>query len=570
MDKFIIKPASKGKVNIAKQVSVKLYGVSWRLGTSRTVPDKKEYIDDAKNYIDKYIETRSGWSLSQLVDTYPKQYKKALDRTSGEKAVLTYRQAVKELIPYLRTKVDSNTLYSRINSLRHFGDLFNLNGLDVTSISAEEINRILIKKHEMLGSKSLATFDTSLASFRHLFNFLDKKGYTETNLLIDYRIERPDIVRVNSRERKHYKENELDYIYECLDDNRHLITDPEYFVKLRHDIRKGSLVDPQYYKAHYKVRRILQVVMETGLRQGEVIMLRKAALNGAITLNYEIDFTSELWKELEKSYNKMIYDEPYSSILESGKLDELHVGNIHEMYPEARRFTYADKVRFMNTLKFLDKFLDDDLVYWKDFGWSNPMYGDHHVSRRNKGSVGLSKIVSYDTDIFWLKDAIPDHVAELIVVDTITKDVDAEGKVYIRSKGGAKTDSGTGRRVPLSKRARITFVKVWRDILALEQPDPEKIDYLFLNPVSKFYDPSAVSNAWTKLNRKMVKYKPDLPTLSPHKLRHSYITIKAKSAVTMGDLVKLRDEVGHMRLSTTMDVYVGRDKAHLDPNKSDL
>src|SRR5699024_10439783 len=147
--------------------------------------------DEAKNYINRYIETRKGWSLSQLVDTYPKQYKKALDRTTGEKAILTYRQAVKELIPYLRNEVSTNTLYNRINTLKHFGDVYDLNPLDITVLSAEEVNRLLIKKHESLGATSYGTFDSSLAAFRWLFKFLSEKGYTDTDYLQDFKIKRP-------------------------------------------------------------------------------------------------------------------------------------------------------------------------------------------------------------------------------------------------------------------------------------------------------------------------------------------------------------------------------------------
>lgn len=570
MDKFIIKPTSKGKVNVSKQISVKLYGVSWRLGTSRTVPNIKSDIDNAKNYIDQYIETRKGWTLSQLVDTYPNQYKKALDRTTGEKAVLTYRQAVKELIPYLRSEVSTNTLYNRINTLKHFGDLYDLNPLDVTLLSAEEVNRLLIKKHESLGATSYGTFDSSLAAFRWLFKFLNEKGYTDTNYLQDFKIKRPRLVKVEENLRSYYEEFEMDFIYECLDDNRHLILDDKYFIELRRDIRKGLIVDPQYYKAHYKVRRILQIVMDTGLRQVEVITLRKSALNGVVQLNKEIDFTSKLWNDLEKIYNELIHMEPYEYILSSGKIEYLHTENLHEMYPEARKFTYADKLRFLNTLKFLDKFEDNKLIKWSDFGWRNPLHGDRKLSRRNKKSVGLGKIVGYDTDIFWLADAIPNFEASIVVISTVTKDVDSSGKVYIRAKEGAKTDSGTSRLVPVDKRARMTFVKLWRDILTLEQSDPEKIDWLFLNPIGSLYDPSAVANAWTKLNKKMTKYKPDLPILTPHNLRHSYITLKARESQTMGDLITLRNQAGHRHLSTTLDVYVGRPKGYVDTSKSDI
>src|SRR5699024_3833046 len=146
-----------------------------------------------------------------------------------------------------------------------------------------------------LGATSHATFDSSLAAFRWLYECLSEKGYTNTNYLQDFKIKRPRLIKAEKNIRSYYEEFEMDFIYECLDDNRHLITDENYFIELRRDIRKGLLVDPQYYKAHYKVRRILQVVMDTGLRQGEVITLRKSALNGVVQLNKEIDFTSKLW-----------------------------------------------------------------------------------------------------------------------------------------------------------------------------------------------------------------------------------------------------------------------------------
>ena len=38
--------------------------------------------------------------------------------------------------------------------------------------------------------------------------------------------------------------------------------------------------------------------------------------------------------------------------------------------------------------------------------------------------------------------------ASIVVISTVTKDVDSNGKVCIRAKEGAKTDSGTSRGVP--------------------------------------------------------------------------------------------------------------------------
>ncbi|WP_373739978.1 tyrosine-type recombinase/integrase, partial [Jeotgalibaca porci] len=102
------------------------------------------------------------------------------------------------------------------------------------------------------------------------------------------------------------------------------------------------------------------------------------------------------------------------------------------------------------------------------------------------------------------------------------------------------------------------------------QSDPTKIDYLFLNPNGKLYERTSVTNPWSKLIKKMTKHREDLPALTPHSLRHSFITKKAQESNSMGDLIRLRDEVGHKKLDTTMDVYVQRAKGFIDRTKSDL
>src|SRR5699024_12687630 len=102
----------------------------------------------------------------------------------------------------------------RINSLKYFGEEFGLNDLDVTLLSAEEVNRLLVKKHESLGAKSHATFDSSLAAFRWLYEFLSEKGYTNTNYLQDFKIKRPRLIKAEKNIRSYYEDCEMDFIYE--------------------------------------------------------------------------------------------------------------------------------------------------------------------------------------------------------------------------------------------------------------------------------------------------------------------------------------------------------------------
>lgn len=573
MSKFKIKPVGKGKVNISKQVSCRLYGVSWRLGTSQTVINDENEIEAAKVYINQYIEKRKGWSLSQLVDAHPNQYRRALNRKTGSKAVVTYRTAVADMPDYLRSHVSSNTVYNRIRTLERFGKLYDLNGIDVTLLTAEEVNRLLLKYHESLNTKSPASFDSSLSAFRWLYRYLKAKGYTDRDYLEDYKVERPTILKTtaDSDERTYYDDHELEFIYTCLDDNRHLNTDPVYFKDLRRDIRAGKVKDDyQYYMAHFKVRRVLQLMIDTGMRSGEVITLRKSALNGVVQLNRPIDFQSKLWRELEVHYENLIDEEPFMSILESVKVEDITIENISSLYPKYKRLSVNERMRLLNTMRFIKRFDDPDLTYWADFEWRNLLNGDRQISKRNPRSMNISNILTMDKDIFWLADAIPGYDSSLIVISTVTKDVDDKGKVYLRAKDGAKTKAGSRRLVPLNKRARDTIVKLWRDILTLEQPVPDKIDQLFLNQEGKLYEPSAITNSWTKLLKKMLKQRPDLPKLTPHGLRHSYITKRAREAVTIGDLMNLRDNVGHGNFSTTTDVYGGRSKGHVDISKSDI
>lgn len=571
MGDFKIKPVGVDKVNITRQVTCRLYGVSWRFGTSRTVKNDKKEIAKAKLYINSYINERMGWSLSQLVDAYPERYKRALDRKTGERAVLTYKQAVADLTPFLRENVSTNTLYAHTRALERFGRLYELNSRDVTLLTAEEVNRLLLKHHKSLNTTSTATFDSSLAAFKWLFKYLKAKNYIPSNPLLIYKMERPilSVDNMYPTDRKYYDSHELDFIYKCLDDSRHLGKVYREPSDTSLDA-KGTDDDPRYYKAHYKIRRVLQLMIDSGLRSGEVLTLRKTALNGLVLLSKNIDFESKLWDKLEEYHDELVDSEPWKSILKEIEPVDVTVENLVNHYPEFNRLTSGGKVLVTNTAKFIAKFDDPSVLKWEDFEWRNYLHGDRRLSRRNRGTIGISDLFTLKGDIFWLADALPGYDASLIVTSTITKDVDEDGNVYIKAKDGAKTSSGTRRIVTLNKRSRDTIVKVWRDILALEQSDPTKIDYLFLNPNGKLYEPTSVTNAWSKLIKKMTKHREDLPALTPHSLRHSFITKKAQESNSMGDLIRLRDEVGHKKLDTTMDVYVQRAKGFIDRTKSDL
>ena len=311
-------------------------------------------------------------------------------------------------------------------------------------------------------------------------------------------------------------------------------------------------------------------MLDTGLRSGEVAVLRKRALYGVVILDSEIDFESTLWLDLEDIYDDLMHDSVYVDILRAYPLSKINIGNLGDFYKPALRFSFEEKTGFINTLKFLDRFESEDLVYWCDFDFKRWHGGDVAPTKRNLRSISFVDIVSIDKDIFWMADAMPGIYAELIVEATISKGINEFGVVYWFVKEGAKTDSGSDRVIPLNKRARDTISKVWRDIIKLEQSDTKKIDYLFLNQEGKLYDPSAITNAWTKLNNKLKKIRPTLPTLSPHKLRHSYLTHRAKNTKTMDELIELRDEAGHRHLSTTLDVYVHRSKGYSDTSKSSL
>lgn len=568
MGNFKIKPVGIDKVNITKQVSVRLYGVSWRFGTSRTVKNDRESIESAKLYINDYINQRTNWSLSQLVDAYPERYQRALDRKTGERAVLTYKQAVSDLTPYLRENVSSNTLYAHTRALERFGRLYGLNGLDVTLLTAEEVNRLLLKHHKSLNTTSSATFDSSLAAFRWLFKYLYANGYIPSDPLLLYKMERPSIPRdaVDKGERRFYDAHELDFIYKCLDDSRHLA--PVY--RDSSDLPlKDKDGDYKYYKAHYKVRRVLQLMIDTGMRSGEVLTVKKSHLNGVVLLSNDIDFSGKLWANLEGWYDELTLQEPWESILEAVKVGEL-IDNLPHVYPRFARLSSGEKALVTNTARFMAKYDDPDLLKWSDFGWRNYLHGDRRLSRRNRGTIGISDLFTLPGDIFWLADALPMFDSSLVVTSTITKDVDDKGKVYVKAKDGAKTKAGSSRIVPLNKRARDTIVKTWRDILALEQSEPGLIEELFLNPLGKLYEPTSITNAWTKLVKKMKKERDDLPVLTPHGLRHSFITLKAQQAQGMGDLVRLRDQVGHGSITTTLDIYAQRAKGSVDASKSDL
>lgn len=204
---------------------------------------------------------------------------------------------------YLRSHVSYNTLYNRSRTLERFGKIYDLYGIDVTLLIAEEVNRLLLKYHESLNTSSIATFDSSLSAISWLYRYLKAKGYTDHDYLEDYKVERPTILKttVDNDERTHFDDHQLEFIYKRLDDAKHLTTDSEYFKALRRDIRAGKIKDDhQYYKTHYNVRRILRLMIDTGMRCGEVITLRKSVLNGVVHLNLPIDFLEKLWKDFEK------------------------------------------------------------------------------------------------------------------------------------------------------------------------------------------------------------------------------------------------------------------------------
>lgn len=577
MAKFIIQDIGKGKVTIRKQVSRSMYGVSWRIGTSTTVDNNKRDVADGKAYIDDYINERLGWPLARLVETYPKQYEAALNKTSGKKAKITYKKAVELLGPYLRLRVSGNTYYNRIRALELYGREYELNERDATLITREEINRILIEKHTSLNTESLATFYNSRSAFKWLYKYLESIDYVEKGYITNHRFSAPEVLTDRDDigyDRDYFYSDELDYIYDCLDDPRHLSLNEEYFKELRAKIRRGEITDDrQYYKAHYKVRRVLQLMIDTGLRQGEVLALRKANLHGMVRLDKAINKRGSLWRQLGLAYARLVSMEPFKSVVKEYKFDDLNWGNVYDISGQSEQLGKREHLHLYNQLRFVLGYTDEKTVTWRDFKWYRFMNWMSDDIPGFSKPTHFTNVLIDKGEFFWLADIFEEFEefkAYLVIKSTVTKGVNNDGSVMIRAKGGTKTTAGTGRKVFLNGRARETISKTWRDILRLEQDNPDKIDYLFLNSSGQLYNPISITNAWTKLNRKMSKDRPDLPMLSPHKIRHSRITIRAQESKTMSDLLALKDEVGHSNLLTTLNVYVHSVKSDNDPSKSDV
>lgn len=119
--------------------------------------------------------------------------------------------------------------------------------------------------------------------------------------------------------------------------------------------------------------------------------------------------------------------------------------------------------------------------------------------------------------------------------------VNSKGHAIIRNS----TKSNKDRRVPLCNESR-------RILAAVQNADKSKKGYVFHNEKGEPLSFTVYHTHYKKFFKERQEKYPNIPYISPHKLRHTYATYILQSG---GDIETLRCMLGHSNISTTA-IYV--------------
>lgn len=527
MGDFRIKELESGKIKVVRQETLDLYDIKWRVGSSRTVG--KRDVSKAKSEIDDFIDKHKDMTLDELYTLYPKQYTSSLDKNdSDESSNKPLTLIIQQWSEYLDSvnKYSPSSRRQMINIVRRHVKLSRWESVDVRVISAKMINDLIITLNKE-DNKSSSTLNQYRRSWKRFFDFCYNKAIRDDNPLAGYVWRAPDTVKDNNdKGYRIFSEYQLELLY--------------------HELDNGLSTD-------WQRRRALQLMIDTGIRSSEAVLLNNHILQGAFSLSAEIVDGSELQEYLDRFYFENRHKPLYKSIIDAlmvdyGSINTLTRNRIVNIDNSLSDLDDREMRIFMNTIRFLIKY--KSVKSFNEFGFVNVInYKD------DDATVSLDQF-ALNNDLIFLADILPDSESQLIIDDTLIKIEDLGSTTYQR-KGAAKSQKSTGRAITLNHRARSTIVKIYRDwykYAKYKQPIDNRYYYLS-DDNGTWYNNADLRYTLKKAIKSLNEKGHRLPELSPHNLRHSFASIRVNQCRSLNELRHVSDELGHTSTEFTQAKY---------------
>lgn len=540
------------KVKVGLQKTVRLHNISWRIGSSRTV--FKSEVKLAEESLIKYIEDHFDYTLHQLMDLYPTQYERALKSvdkldvrkdSSSSIGLLTYGKAV-DIYRWGMLKEETlaeGTIYNRYRAIINPIESMGLSEVDIRTFTPNVV-QLLIDEHYKKGFKPKHA--SRHAKYWGLFfKWLVNNRYLDTHPLIGHEFKYKAYKSDSGESRVTYSRRQLDLLYEAL----------------------GEVEEYRRPRA-----RILQLMMDTGLRPGEAAVLKYEDLVGAYFKGTTIDKSSTLWDDLTNHYHRLLSQPLYREVMKLVKTrDDINIPTLSQVFKDAEELSTYNRQRLMNTIRFIHHY--PSVSNYQDFGFVIQSNRKAKSSYDNPSST-LSDFFNSNGNLGWFADVLDGFDSSIIISRTQQTQLAEDGKTsVIGVKEAAKTNSGTNRSVPLNQRSRDTLTRHFRELVSNNQAFEvsRKTGYIFIDlEYNRFVDSRNLEYVLRVAVKELGKKGHDIPYLSPHNLRHSYATIIASDIDDRVAYFKLMEILGHNSLQTTLDAYVhGRHHAK-DKTKSDL
>lgn len=553
MAKFVHTELKNGRIKVSKQITLKLHGISWRIGTSKTCG--KRDTRKAEQWIDDVIESHKSMSLDDLVDKYPRQYESSLVKPYKSNLTNSINQdasnrPLKLMIDLYIEHLQKDDYYAKSTQLQMSRTLVshinygNIESTDVRIISAAKLNDIFLQKYKDNNSKSMSAFNQYRRIWNRFFDWIIQEGYRDTHPLSNHTWIVPRIKKDTTQMiERVYNQNQLDIIYNHLDSAKY----------------------------PYQQKRALQLMLDTGTRPSEAVLINNNTIEGAFRLSNTINKNSALYHKFITFYNQNQYNPQYLNLLKGVKdrvgVRQFTPDTLIDIEPTYRRMSDLELLQLCNTLRLIDKYPSADK--YSDFNFVNLI---DYVPYSDK-SVTLDQFVIND-DLMFISDVIPDIDSHLIIDDTIirTSDTLDPTKTVYERKDDTKTEESRNRKIILNPRARGTIVKMYRDYInSYQQHKPiDGRSYYLLTDKGNFLKDSDLRYYLKKTLDDIKVSGISLPTLTPHDIRHSWATIKVGECVTFQDMERVSQMLGHADVTFTLKTYYHRQKQVAAPGLSDL
>lgn len=526
------------KVKVTLQKTVKLHGMPWRIGSSRTV--KKGEVIKAENELIDFIIKHNSLTLYELIDLYPNQYEKILDNPAKIQSGDVVMVLSRALQMYTKSLIDNSdytgsAVKNRTYSLKQTISRLGIENLDVRMITPQLIEKSLAQ-YESTGVKK-GTVHLLSSSWRLFLSWMRVNKYITGNPheLVSYDLKKPR----KSPSVKVYSTYQLDQLYSELQ------------------------------KLDTPSARALMVMIDTGMRAGEVVALTKFNLIGAFITGKPLNKSGELYDNLNKVYYQLVKTPKYTTILASITPDVTISGDfIATIYPEINDLSTYERRLLVNTTRFLYYFKGAD--NYDDFKWKT-VVNVKVKSSRDSTTHSPSDFYNSPGNLSWLTDFIENYEALVTINSTQHAIINTDGTIKRGFKDGAKTPKGT-RSIPLNQRSRDTLTLNFNKLMQNDAMYKQylKTGHLFVNESGAFVNSGKLNNTIAKVVKSLKAKGIAINYLPSHSLRHSWATNHAKNISEIGSFHTLQKLLGHENLTTTLDTYVHGDEVTLSHSSSDL